>query len=155
MNALSRRALLRAKPENPAPRLPWLADDALNRCTRCGDCINACEEAILINGDGGFPAIDFSLGGCTACGACADSCAHSVFDRALPFWSQHVSIGELCLARNGVYCQSCRDGCEPVAIAFAPVRPIPQPVIDTEACTRCGMCIALCPADAITWSLPV
>lgn len=154
MNALSRRALLRAKPENPAPRLPWLSEHALDRCTRCGDCIAACEEAILVKADGGFPAIDFNLGGCTACGACADSCAQSVFDPTLPLWPHTVNIGEQCLTNAGVYCQSCRDGCEPTAIAFTPASPIPLPAIDTEACTRCGMCITLCPTNAITWSLP-
>lgn len=154
MQPLSRRELLRARPRATAPRLPWLSNDSLDRCTRCGDCIDACEEAILVRADGGLPAIDFSLGGCTACGACADACSAGVFDRSQALWPNTLTINENCLTGTGVYCQSCRDGCDQGALVFQLQKPVPLPHINLEACTHCGACISHCPADAINWNPP-
>lgn len=153
MATLTRRALLRAHTEPQAPRLPWLTEDWSSRCSRCGDCLTACEEAILVLADGGFPAIDFSRGGCSQCGACAAVCQRGVFDRSRPLWSAQVQLTDNCLTTQGVYCQSCRDSCEPGAIRFSRER-LPQPHIDNDLCSQCGMCIASCPSQALVWSNP-
>jgi ferredoxin-type protein NapF len=155
----SRRRLLRGYAgERPAavrkPRLPWLDTGAFHeRCTRCGDCARACPEGIVAPGDGGFPHIDFARGGCTFCGACADACSEALFShREGAPWRLRVAIGAGCLARTGVVCESCRDGCDTRAIRFTPAPGrVPAPVLDLERCTGCGACVGVCPVSAIGW----
>jgi ferredoxin-type protein NapF len=62
-----------------------------------------------------------------------------------------VTIGDHCLARCFVHCQSCGDVCAEQAIRFTPrFGGPPLPSIVAERCTGCGECAAACPADAIT-----
>ena len=53
---LSRRGLFRGRLSAPRPgiQLPWSVswDEFVAGCTRCGDCLAACPEQILIKGDG-------------------------------------------------------------------------------------------------------
>ena len=61
----SRRGFLRGRPRPRAEiRPPWaLTEPAFSaRCTRCGDCLTACPQKILVAGDGGFPTVDFARG---------------------------------------------------------------------------------------------
>lgn len=61
-----------------------------------------------------------------------------------------VAIAAHCLARRGVYCDSCRDACEVGAIRFVPrLSAVPQPSLDVDRCTQCGECVRVCPQDAI------
>jgi ferredoxin-type protein NapF len=148
----SRRNLFSRRKTNVI-RPPWIKTDQLftDNCTRCDKCITACETSIIKQGDGGFPEIDFSLGECTFCQKCVDACPEPVFERAqsLP-WSITASIKERCLTYEGVWCQSCKDACDPRAISFImAVGQVPKPVIDTDACNGCGACVSPCPADAI------
>lgn len=150
----SRRALLRARltPTESPHRPPWAADGFEDLCTRCGSCLTACPEDILVVGDGGFPAVDFSRGGeCTFCGACAAACAEPAFDvRRQPPWNQVARIDTSCLARNGVHCQSCAEVCAWGAIRFGlALGAPPQPLLDTDACTGCGACVGVCPEQAV------
>lgn len=139
----------------PALRPPWTDEAAVaEACTRCGDCLGACPTAILVAGAGGFPAVDFTAGAgeCTFCGACADACRDGVFAPAAgrPPWRAAAVLGEGCLARRGVMCQSCGDACPERAIRFRPARgAAPQPTV-TQDCTGCGACVSACPADAVT-----
>jgi ferredoxin-type protein NapF len=151
----ARRALLRGRPASgPAPvRPPWVrALRFTDGCTRCGACLEACPEHIIVAGDGGFPEVDFRRGACTFCGRCAAACPEPLFDReAVRPWDVAATIGEACLARRGIVCESCRDACEPRAIRFrhVPGR-VAVPEVAAEACTGCGACVAICPAAAIT-----
>ncbi|MCC6714734.1 MAG: ferredoxin-type protein NapF [Gammaproteobacteria bacterium] len=138
----------------PAMRPPWsVAEESfLAGCTRCGACIEACPERVLRHGDGGYPRVDFDLGGCTFCRKCVDSCPAGVFADPLssPAWSARATVSAACLTRQGVYCSSCRDSCEAAAIRFPPAHgAVPRPRIDTERCTGCGACVAVCPSTAI------
>jgi len=155
---LNRRALLRGRPrrsDSPPATPPWAgsADEFIDRCTRCGDCLTACPENILRTGDGGFPVIDFSNGSCTFCGACVDRCQSGALSRQVdPPWLRVARIEESCLTHQGVYCQSCRDGCDVRAIDF-PHRAgesIPKPRIDASRCTGCGACVSVCPVNAVS-----
>lgn len=154
----SRRALLlgRNRPLAIQRRPPWSGEDFTDACTRCGDCIAACPEQVLVTGDGGYPQVIFRGEGCTFCGDCAAACPEPVFDLNRKPFSWVASIDEHCLALSGVYCQGCRDACEPRAIRFQPVlgRP-PVPEISADQCTGCFACAAVCPQDAITLRQPI
>jgi ferredoxin-type protein NapF len=126
-------------------------------CTRCERCLDACPQDILIRGDGGFPEVDFSSGSgeCTFCAACVEACPEPAFTstESTPWQLVAEIADESCLARAGIHCQSCADVCGFDAIAFALARGLPpQPVIDGDACTGCGACVSICPADAIATS---
>lgn len=152
---LSKRRWLnlgKARPR-PANRLPWSVDWArfTADCHRCGDCLSACPENIIVAGDGGFPVLDFSLGECTFCGRCAETCHQNIFVALNESpWHQQAQVKEGCLTDNGVFCRSCEDSCEVGAIRFRPrLGGISRPELDMDACNGCGACVAGCPTRAI------
>lgn len=150
--AYSRRSLFRgAKSARPIRRPPWTGDDFTDSCTRCDDCLSACPEQLLFRGDGGFPEIDFGQSGCDFCGECARACeAQTPFDLKRSPFAWRAVLDESCLAFANIDCQSCRDACEPLAITFRPtLHRAPQPQVSSDACTGCGACLSVCPAQAI------
>lgn len=153
----SRRALLRGRLRAASlPRPPWALTEAefIDQCTRCGDCLRVCPERVLSAGDGGFPVFDPETGGCSFCGACVEACTVGALDAALGARSVwHAAVGETCLGRAGIVCQSCRDACAEHAITF-PLAALAGrgpaiPTLDVERCTGCGACVGVCPAAAI------
>ncbi|WMC11995.1 ferredoxin-type protein NapF [Oceanimonas pelagia] len=152
---LSRRRWLRGGlgAKGPAQSLPWAVPwpQFSDGCTRCGDCLRACPEQIIVTADGGFPSIDFSRGACTFCGACATACAEPLFSpRSDSPWRQYAAFHDACLAQKGVHCRSCEDGCEPAAIRFRPrLGAVAVPELNEAACNGCGGCVAACPVGAI------
>lgn len=153
----ARRGFLTARPAAQVQPLrpPW-ADraDMVDDCTRCGKCLAACPEGVLASDDAGFPTIDFSAGSgeCTFCRACAEACPEPVFAAAADApWSLRPAIGDGCLARRGVHCQSCGDACPTAALSFPPrLGGPPAPRLDADACTGCGACLRGCPVGALT-----
>lgn len=152
---LSRRRWLKgglgaARPDNV---LPWSVDWAAftSQCSRCGDCLAACPEQIIVKGDGGFPVIDFARGECTFCGRCAELCPEPLFrPRTTAPWRQTARFGNACITRQGVHCRSCEDSCEPAAIRFRPqLGQVSGPELDLARCNGCGACVSACPAAAI------
>jgi ferredoxin-type protein NapF len=136
-------------------RMPWLVmpEQFTDLCTRCGDCLAACPEQIVVKGDGGFPELDFKLGECSFCGQCADACAESLFsqDRCQQPWDYVANITDDCFAKNSISCRSCQDACEPAAIRFQlKIGGAAEPSIDTELCSGCGACVAVCPKQAVS-----
>lgn len=156
---LFKRALLRGRLRRSVPLTPpWAGayQTFTELCTRCGECIAACPEQILSRGSGDFPAVDFDAGGCTFCGHCVEVCTTGALSKAVdPPWRQLAHIGDACLARRGVYCQSCRDTCDVAAIAFTrnAVDRVPTPAVDVAQCTGCGGCVSACPGAAIALRL--
>ncbi|WP_127959969.1 ferredoxin-type protein NapF [Serratia microhaemolytica] len=134
-------------------RPPWSREPSLfvAACTRCQQCIDACETGVLISGSGGFPEIDFQQAECTFCRRCATACPAELFyPEQHPAWQQVANIADHCLALRGVECRSCQDSCEVPAIAFRPqLNGVAQPLLDQNSCNGCGACVAPCPAQAI------
>lgn len=152
-----RRNFLRGRfsANNPTVILPWLksSSDFYAQCSRCMECQASCAENIISKDGYGYPQINFNSGACVFCGECAKACPESLFatDHTTKPWNYIASIGNKCLTRQGVSCQSCQDGCETRAIRFTyQIGLSPQPVLIADACTGCGACISVCPADAIS-----
>jgi ferredoxin-type protein NapF len=152
----SRRGFLRGRPRPKAEiRPPWALrePDFVDRCTRCGDCLSACPQKILVAGDGGFPTVDFSQHECTFCGDCVSACqprALTCSEGQSP-WPVKAIVGPTCLPNKGVECRVCGDFCDVRAIRFPPrLGGSPLPEVDLELCTGCGACVAPCPVTAIT-----
>ncbi len=138
----------------PTLRPPWALaeDDFVARCTRCDECVWACPTGVLAKGRGGFPLVNFARGECTFCGKCVVVCEPRALVRreAEAPWAVAAEIGSACLALKGVVCRSCGDRCEARAIRFRLARRgVSRPVLDADACTGCGACVAVCPARAI------
>jgi ferredoxin-type protein NapF len=151
----SRRQFLRGRfsPRHQPLRPPWaLAEDAFRAaCTRCGECLRACPQGILVD-DGGYPRVEFGKGECTFCAACVAACAPAALRRQegqLP-WRLLPVISADCLARRNIVCRSCGDACGRMAIRFSPRQGgSALPEVDASRCTGCGGCVAPCPAGAI------
>jgi ferredoxin-type protein NapF len=134
------------------PKPPWHQAVA-EACTSCDQqCAAACPQAIVrIHPDdhryAGQPWLQFSTTGCTFCGDCAEACpAIESYER------ESASIGELqlnnasCLSWNNVFCMSCIGKCDARALRMDERR---RPVLQYSMCTGCGMCIHVCPVDAL------
>jgi len=132
-------------------RMPWIVEGFTDICDRCGDCIDACEEQILIKGDGGYPSVNFQLGGCTFCGNCVKACQKNALRNTdEPAWNLYAAIGEQCLDSRGITCRACGDACDQRAIRFQlQVGGIATPTLDQNLCNGCGSCIAVCPIHII------
>jgi ferredoxin-type protein NapF len=131
--------------------LPWTdAARLMEHCTACGACARACPQRILRIVGGRTVEVEFHSP-CTFCGACAEACPEEVFetDRVEP-WSARAVVGPSCLEAQGVSCRACEDFCEARALR---ARPEPggraRMVVNLEACTGCGGCVAVCPTNAI------
>lgn len=146
-------------------RLPWIKSEEsfIQGCTQCQECVSACETNIITRDASGFPTIDFSKGECTFCQKCIQTCQEPLFidnlkenilAKDITPWPIAIEINSKCLAKNNIYCQSCRDECEPQAINFSyqvegATSNIPQPQINHQSCNQCGACVSTCPQDAI------
>ena len=144
----------RPKRVNADVHLPWLksAEDFLEKCTQCGECLKHCPENIIEKGDGGYPTVNFKLGECTYCQSCAKQCPENLFDIEMNKpWDLALTINNSCLPKKGIVCQSCRDVCEPQAMNFSyKDATVPTPQVDASLCTSCGACISSCPVGAIS-----
>ena len=155
---LSRRSLLKAnfKAYQQSIRLPWVSDEQqfVDNCTRCGDCITACAEKIIVKGDGGFPELNFSRGECTFCADCLQSCKEDLFiSQDESPWSLKAVVTDDCLSHKKVVCVICKEQCEPEAIRFTPqAGRVSPPELTLDLCTGCGACVKPCPAQAIKLS---
>ena len=172
----SRRRFFRGRVKTKQElRLPWVINEAVftSGCTQCQDCISSCESNIIVKDEDGFPKVDFSLGECTFCNKCIETCQQPLFSGSFPdanslegkfteentinnskkAWPVTLEISDKCLAKNNIYCQSCRDECETSVIKFNYLNSsIPQPSLNDLDCTQCGACIKSCPQDAIAFT---
>lgn len=131
--------------------LPWTdAARLMERCVACGACARSCPQGILRVVGGRTVEIAFHAP-CTFCGACAEACPEGVFDtaRAEP-WSARAVVGAGCLEAHGVACRACEDSCEARALRAKPeLGGRARMIVDLDACTGCGGCVAACPTGSI------
>ena len=155
----ARRRLFRGRLRKaPVLRLPWVISENtfLDNCTQCQACISICETNILVRDEDRYPKVDFNKGECSFCNKCIEVCEAPLFkeQRCEKPWPIELSIENSCLAKNNIYCQSCRDECEAGAIKFCykvdgKTMSIPQPVLNIDDCTQCGACLTSCPSEVI------
>jgi len=137
-------------------RPPWAIAESLftEICTNCGECISHCPTHIIKPARANFPVIDFSSGECLFCEQCVDVCKPQALLKARQEapWAIKASIDEaVCITYQGVECRSCYDPCEARAIHMPPrLGGISIPVLNSDNCSGCGACFAICPVQAIT-----
>lgn len=104
----------------------------------------------MATGRGGHPYLDFTAA-CTFCGACAEACHEDVFDtERMPPIAATALIGGGCLETKGISCRACEDTCPEIALRARPqLGGLARIEVDETACTGCGACVSVCPADAI------
>lgn len=132
---------------------PWSVtnNEFVEQCTRCGDCLSVCETKILVNGDGGFPEVQFDKGECTFCRKCVEICQQPIFrpSNEQP-WSHKIEISENCLTQRSIECRSCQDSCPVSSIYFRfQIGSVAQPFVNIDTCNGCGACLQNCPVNAI------
>ena len=121
-------------------------------CVTCKEspCVNACEENIIFLDAAHTPCLDFTKRGCTFCEACASACPSEVLSLTCKDEkSLHVKADidiMACMAWHQSLCNSCLDACESRAILFLGLF---RPHIEMDMCNGCGMCLGICPSNAI------
>jgi ferredoxin-type protein NapF len=122
-------------------------------CVTCKDtpCMEACEEKIIVlSATNHTPCLDFTKRGCTFCEACARACPNDVLslicndEKDLHVKAQIDIMA--CMAWHQSLCNSCLDACEQRAIQFLGLW---KPQIEIDVCNGCGMCVGICPSNAI------
>ncbi|WP_428604968.1 ferredoxin-type protein NapF [Sedimenticola sp.] len=138
-------------------RPPWALTEVefVDRCSGCGDCISACPDKLIVVGRGKLPQMDFTRGGCDFCEACLTACPDGALVRDdasnEPPWKILALIQSTCLSLNAVICRSCAEACDERAIRFQlEVGGVAKPLLDSDSCTGCGACFAVCPIRAVT-----
>ncbi len=126
----------------------------LDKCTRCGDCSNACPfYAIYTLADDapvgkGSPILLPGQAPCHMCEGfpCASACATGALvkpEETTVMLGKVNLIEENCFAFRGPECGACGGLC-PGGIKAITFR-MARPQLDVESCIGCGLCIEACP----------
>lgn len=143
------------KDEDGFPKI----DFNLGECTFCDKCIDTCQQPLFSG--------TFSNGGNNEHSNAHNHKANNevntyvsaevsnkenIENNKQKAWPATLTISDKCLAKNNIYCQSCRDECETNVIKFNYLNgSIPEPTVKEIDCTQCGACINVCPQGAIAF----
>ena len=142
--------------------------DFMSRCIRCGKCIEACpHESIfaiksLLSATGGTPTIDTRTKACRMCHdvPCVPACPTEAL-RGVET-PEEINMGyavvdrETCISFKGLRCEVCYRACPLIDRAIVidyrqnendSTHAVFAPIIDTEVCTGCGLCVERCITD--------
>jgi len=142
-------------------RPPYALDELefLLACTRCGDCVDACEYKTIFllparvgAKSVGTPALDLLNKGCHLCAdwPCVAACEPKALK--LPDVKEPESIQLPCLAMAEIDVSACLPYSGPECGACVNSCPVPdalqweleKPVINEKLCVGCGMCREAC-----------
>lgn len=146
---------------DPTPlRPPGAVTESLfvDRCQRCGACVEACPaDAIfpLAAGTGraaGTPAIDPDLAACVVCEGlqCTQVCPSGALQRLVEPAEIRMGTAEVyssvCVRSDGEACSLCVERCPlgEAAIEFDGGGP---PTVRSPGCVGCGVCQLYCPTE--------
>lgn len=124
----------------------------LSSCTRCGLCKASCPENIIkmFSSAAGAklmntPYINPNDSPCTFCNKCIEACSADALSMNDLSRIGTARINEnTCLAYENVLCDYCVYSC-PVEGAIRLIKG--KPVVNSEACNGCGVCVARCIAE--------
>lgn len=121
-------------------------------CIGLGDCMAGCPFG-AINIENGVAVIDRSI--CSGCGVCSQTCPkgliHMIPDSDSAFVTcSNKSKGNVAMKVCEESCIGCKR-CEKECLSGAITVENNLAVIDTEKCTNCGACIAVCPRKTISY----
>lgn len=140
-------------PVAPPPRQDWLRPPGavpealfLERCTQCGDCIDACPYDSIRAVAGGTPVLFPDEEPCHLCedfpciAACEPEALMPVASREEVNMGLAVVSHRLCTAGQG--CHACVSSCPTQALAmdFGAFRL----QVEAERCVGCGLCEQVC-----------
>jgi len=144
---------LKGEKQESKIRPPYFSDrDSFDKeCHNCdGRCATFCQESIIVIDEDRTPRLDFTKRGCTYCDECAKACEKGVLKvENKSFIKARFEIDVTkCLSWQKTMCFSCKDPCLDNAIEFLGLF---RPEIKDSVCTNCGMCVSICPSDAIVY----
>ena len=138
-------------------------DRFLELCTRCDDCIKACPEWVVRKAgpefgarQEGTPMLLPAQNPCLFCAGlpCITACKTGALVHPAPGAPARIGLAvvdaQKCYMSQGQPCDYCVKECpvRPKAISLS-ARGLPAGV-NAAACTGCGECAQICPANAIT-----
>jgi len=161
--ALKRMGIHYPGPDGPIRPPGAVAERVLRGlCSRCGSCMRACPEGIIIpdwgiGGPGSWltPRLDFSQRYCNEwCRGCTGVCPTGAIRRLSLEAKRALSIGMArvdrtrCLAWNEEqYCMVCYEFCSYQAIRIVEHNGVNCPEVDEARCRGCGACQSHCAAE--------
>jgi len=142
------------RPPHAVPESEFMAG-----CTQCDACIEVCPPHAIFRApesEGlieGTPILDANTQPCLMCDdvPCVPVCEAGVLRFEAPIAMGLAIINPAtCLAFQGEVCTQCADQC-PVENAIT--MEAGRPVVDSEVCTGCGVCLYVCPGPEQTITL--
>jgi MauM/NapG family ferredoxin protein len=142
------------RPPHAVPESEFMAG-----CTKCDACIQVCPPHAIFRApetDGliaGTPIIDANTQPCLMCDdvPCVPACEAGVLRFESPIaMALAVIDSATCLAYQGEACSECLDHCP---VEHAITLEAGRPIIDSDICTGCGVCLYVCPGPEQTITL--